>query len=68
MEADEKCMVLVKASGRRYGLIVDRLVGEEQVVVKPLSGALENNSDFLGATIMGDGRVVLVLNPAGVVV
>ena len=68
LEADEKCMVLVKASGRRYGLIVDRLVGEEQVVVKPLSGALENNSDFLGATIMGDGRVVLVLNPAGVVV
>jgi two-component system chemotaxis sensor kinase CheA len=49
-------------------LIVDRLIGEEQVVVKPLSGGLENNSDFLGATIMGDGRVVLVLNPAGIVV
>jgi two-component system chemotaxis sensor kinase CheA len=68
LEDDEKCMVLVNASGRRYGLIVDRLIGEEQVVVKPLSGGLENNSDFLGATIMGDGRVVLVLNPAGVVV
>jgi chemotaxis protein histidine kinase CheA len=68
LEDDEKCLVLVKTSGRRYGLIVDRLIGEEQVVVKPLSGGLENNSDFLGATIMGDGRVVLVLNPAGVVV
>jgi len=67
-ENGEKCMVLINASGRRYGLLVDRLVGEEQVVVKPLSGGLENSSDFLGATIMGDGRVVLVLNPAGVVV
>lgn len=67
MEDDEKCMVLINASGRRYGLLVDRLVSEEQVVVKPLSGGLEKNSHFLGATIMGDGRVVLLLNPAGVV-
>jgi len=66
-ENEEKCVVLIHASGRRYGLLVDRLVSEEQVVVKPLSGGLENSHDFLGATIMGDGRVVLVLNPAGVV-
>lgn len=65
---DEKCLAFVNASGRRYGLLVDRLVGEEQVVVKPLSGGLEKNADFLGATIMGDGRVVLVLNPAGIAV
>jgi two-component system, chemotaxis family, sensor kinase CheA len=58
----------MNASGRRYGLLVDRLVGQEQVVVKPLSGGLENNADFLGATIMGDGRVVLMLNPAGIAV
>ena len=67
LENEEKCVVLIRASGRRYGLLVDRLVSEEQVVVKPLSGGLENSADFLGATIMGDGRVVLVLNPAGVV-
>jgi two-component system chemotaxis sensor kinase CheA len=67
LKDEEKCMVLINASGRRYGLLVDRLVGEEQVVVKPLSGGLEKSSDFLGATIMGDGRVVLVLNPVGVV-
>lgn len=66
-ENEEKSVVLIHASGRRYGLLVDRLVSEEQVVVKPLSGGLEKSSDFLGATIMGDGRVVLVLNPAGVV-
>jgi two-component system chemotaxis sensor kinase CheA len=68
LEDDEQCMALISASGRTYGLLVDRLLSEEQVVVKPLSGGLENNSDFLGATIMGDGRVVLVLNPAGIAV
>jgi two-component system chemotaxis sensor kinase CheA len=68
VEEDEKCIVLMHTSGRRYGLIVDRLLGEEQVVVKPLSGGLEKNTDFLGATIMGDGRVVLVLDPNGVAV
>jgi len=68
VEDGEKCIVLMHTAGRKYGLIVDRLVGEEQVVVKPLSGGLEKNADFLGATIMGDGRVVLVLDPAGVAV
>jgi two-component system chemotaxis sensor kinase CheA len=68
VEDDEKCIVLMNASGRKYGLVVDRLLGEEQVVVKPLSGGLEKSADFLGATIMGDGRVVLVLDPAGVAV
>jgi len=68
VEDDEKCIVLMHTAGRKYGLIVDRLVGEEQVVVKPLSGFLEKSSDFLGATIMGDGRVVLVLDPARVAV
>jgi two-component system chemotaxis sensor kinase CheA len=67
-EGDEKCVALIHASGRRYGLLVDRLINEEQVVVKPLSGGLEKNLDFLGATIMGDGRVVLVLNPAAIAV
>ena len=67
-EDDEKCVALIHASGRRYGLLVDRLINEEQVVVKPLSGGLEKNLDFLGATIMGDGRVVLVLNPAAIAV
>jgi two-component system chemotaxis sensor kinase CheA len=67
-EDGEKCVALIHASGRRYGLLVDRLINEEQVVVKPLSGGLEKNSDFLGATIMGDGRVVLVLNPAAIAV
>jgi two-component system, chemotaxis family, sensor kinase CheA len=68
LEGDEKCVALINASGRRYGLLVDRLINEEQVVVKPLSGGLEKNSEFLGATIMGDGRVVLVLNPAAIAV
>jgi two-component system chemotaxis sensor kinase CheA len=65
---DEKSLVVINTSGRKYGLLVDRLIGEEQVVVKPLSGGLEKYTDFLGATIMGDGRVVLVLDPGAMAV
>jgi hypothetical protein len=48
-----------------YGLIVDRLIGEEQVVEKPLSSGLETNSEFLGATIMGDSVLCSCSMPQG---
>ena len=43
--------------------MVDRFVSEVEVIVKPLAGGLEECKEFQGAAIMGDGRVVLVLNP-----
>jgi two-component system chemotaxis sensor kinase CheA len=46
----------------QYGLVVDKFVSEVEVLVKPLSGGLELCKEFQGAAIMGDGRVVLVLN------
>jgi two-component system chemotaxis sensor kinase CheA len=61
--ADETCVALICAAKSRYGLIVDRFVNEVEVVVKRLSGGLELRQDLLGASILGDGRVVLVLNP-----
>lgn len=60
----ETCVVLIEASQSTYGLIVDRFVSEVEVMVKRLAGGLEGREDLLGAAIMGDGRVVLVLNPA----
>jgi len=59
----EKCLAVMQGDRQFFGLLVDRFVSEEQVVVKPLTGGLEKRDEFLGATIMGDGRVVLVLNP-----
>lgn len=46
----------------RYGLVVDKFLTEVEVLVKPLTNGLERCKEFQGAAIMGDGRVVLVLN------
>lgn len=60
----EELPIAVIDSGKtRYALIADKFVSEVEVLVKPLAGALEDRKEFHGAAIMGDGRVVLVLNP-----
>ena len=52
---------------RKYGLMVDELLGEQQVVLKNLGSATPKVQDISGGTIMGDGRVALVLDVAGIV-
>jgi two-component system chemotaxis sensor kinase CheA len=59
----ELSIAVVEAGKARYGLMADRFVSEVEVLVKPLGGGLEHCGEFHGAAIMGDGRVVLVLNP-----
>jgi two-component system chemotaxis sensor kinase CheA len=61
--ADEVSIAIVQAGDLRYGIIVDRFVSQEEVIVKPLTGDLGGVPMFSGATIMGDGRVVLIVNP-----
>ena len=58
----ELSIAIVQAGALRYGIVVDKFVSEVEVLVKPLHGGLENCKEFQGAAIMGDGRVVLVLN------
>jgi two-component system chemotaxis sensor kinase CheA len=48
-----------------YGLIVDSILDTEEIVVKPLSKKLKNNSLFAGSTIMGDGGVALIIDAIG---
>jgi two-component system, chemotaxis family, sensor kinase CheA len=62
-ESPEVSIAIVEAGKTRYGLMVDRFLSEVEVIVKPLAGGLEECREFQGAAIMGDGRVVLVLNP-----
>jgi two-component system, chemotaxis family, sensor kinase CheA len=64
-KSDINIMVL-KAGKYRYGLIVDELFDIEEIVVKPLSNMLKNCKCFAGATIMGDGRVAMILDASGV--
>lgn len=60
-------VVVIALGERRYGLIVDTLVGEEELVIKPLDAQAIVSDLVSGASILGDGRVVLMLNLAAVV-
>ena len=59
--------ILVGAIRRPLALLVDRLLDEREVVVKPLGPLLEKQRRFSGATQLGDGRLILLLNPAALV-
>jgi two-component system chemotaxis sensor kinase CheA len=60
-------LVLVQAEGRRVVLEVDRLVGQQQVVVKNLEANYQRVPGVSGATIMGDGSVALIVDVAALV-
>jgi len=59
---EDIAVVLIEATAGPYGLVVDRFVGEVEVVVTPLSGVLATMPEYVGAAIMGDGKTVLVVN------
>ncbi len=59
-------IVILKAGERSYGLLVDKVKDSEEIVVKPLSKQLKHLSYLAGATIMGDGRVALILDAMGI--
>jgi two-component system chemotaxis sensor kinase CheA len=68
LDPGKRIFVVVIALGeRRYGLIVDALVGEEELVIKPLDAQVIASELASGASILGDGTVVLMLNLAAVV-
>ncbi len=55
-------IVVLRAGQRRFGLVVDAINDTQEIVVKPLGKLLEGLSIYAGATIMGDGRVALILD------
>jgi two-component system, chemotaxis family, sensor kinase CheA len=55
-------MVIVEDEGGRVALLVDELLGQQQVVVKNLEANYRKVDDVSGATILGDGRVALILD------
>ncbi len=55
-------LLLIENSDKRYALIVDEIIKPEEIVIKPLGSALQYMSELLGATILGDGNVVPVLD------
>jgi two-component system, chemotaxis family, sensor kinase CheA len=58
-------LVVLRAAHRTFGLVVDAVSDISEIVVKPLHKMLKGVSTFAGATIMGDGKVALILDVAG---
>ena len=58
-------IVVLQADGHNFGLVVDDISDIQEIVVKPLRNQLNESSLFAGATIMGDGRAILILDVQG---
>jgi two-component system chemotaxis sensor kinase CheA len=59
-------VVVLGLAEKRIGLVVDHLIGQEEVVIKSLGEFLGQTQGIAGATILGDGRVRLIVDPAGI--
>ncbi|MGC9154946.1 MAG: chemotaxis protein CheA [Ferrimicrobium sp.] len=59
-------IVVVQLGGRQFGLIVDRVVDTQEIVVKPLDSFIGAIGLYAGATILGDGEVAMILDVAGI--
>ncbi len=58
-------VIVLQADDRQFGLVVDSINDTQEIVVKPLGKQLKNVSCYAGATIMGDGKIALILDVAG---
>jgi two-component system chemotaxis sensor kinase CheA len=66
-QANRIFVIVIGTAGRRFGLAVDSLMGEEELVIKALEDQLITSPLVSGASILGDGTVVLILNVSAVV-
>lgn len=63
---EERYLLVISSGDRRFCIAVDELLGQEEVVIKAIDGKYTDSSYVLGATITGDGRVVLIIDPSGI--
>lgn len=63
--ANETCIVITHFGTSTFGVIVDRVFDIEEIVVKPTAGVLRHLNLYSGATILGDGSVIMILDPKG---
>lgn len=59
-------VVVMQQANQLFGVIVDEVFDTEEIVVKPLSTAISDVRNFSGATILGDGSVIMIIDPASV--
>lgn len=66
-QAEEGILVLLETHDRTTALLVDEMVGKQEVVVKNLGGYLANLAGIAGGAILGDGNIALILDPASLI-
>ena len=66
MESDNGFIVVMQVGSQTFGIVVDGVFHTEEIVVKPMSTMLRNISMFSGNTILGDGSVIMIIDPNGV--
>ncbi len=54
--------VVVGVANHKFGIVVDRMIGQKEIVIKPLGAYLKNIPGIAGSTILGDGRVIMILD------
>jgi two-component system chemotaxis sensor kinase CheA len=59
-------ILVLRVGAQQFGVMVDELLDTEEIVVKPLSSFIKQCRGFAGATILGDGRVIMILDAGGV--
>lgn len=64
-DATSGYVVVIEAAGRKLGVVVDDVLDTEEIVVKPLSAQLRGITVYSGATLLGDGSVIIILDPNG---
>ena len=61
-QPDNIIVVVVKKGDNYAGIVVDSLIGQQEIVIKSLGKVIDNNKMISGATILGDGEVALILD------
>jgi len=66
-DSEDGFIIVIQIGSQTFGLIVDGVFHTEEIVVKPMSGKLRHIAMFSGNTILGDGSVIMIIDPSGVV-
>jgi two-component system chemotaxis sensor kinase CheA len=62
-EAPSSFLIVLAAGNKGYAVVADELIGEQELVIKPLDSRWVQNEALTGASLLGDGRVVLIMDP-----
>lgn len=65
--AEESTIVVVQVDNHHIGLVVDRVLDTEEIVVKPVGASVQSDGIYQGATILGDGQVIMILDSESLV-